>query len=51
MVLATSSIGRLELDEVVLEVEEEEDELVEVGTWVVVVGERGDAGKIGRAHV
>ena len=30
----------------VLEVEEEEDELVEVGTWVVVVGERGDVGTV-----
>ena len=46
MVLATSSRGRLELAEVVLELGEEEDGLVEVGTWVVVVGERGDAGTV-----
>ena len=45
--LAPSPRGRLELDEVVLVLEEKEDGLVGVGTWVVVVGEREDAGAAG----
>ena len=47
MVLATSHRGRLELDEVVLELEEKKDGLVGVGTWVVMVGERENAGAVG----